>query len=379
MILRIRRTVLFPLFLILFFSVVEQSQAEQYGPVKSGDILWSIASKTRPDESVSLHQMLIALLRENPNSFRNPCNFNTLKIGNMLEVPALTKIKAITQTEAVAEFKHQNEQWRNRQQEMTCSALLKESAKNVEETAKASMATTENEKKAVSPLEEVTEKPLSKDVVALSEEKETEKETIGDGKTETPTASPDKTADTPQTESSVAESSDTEKVEEKVEEPQNSLKEKPVALPPEEVASTSSDADSTDSSTPAVPETEETTETTDTQSETTDNQPEAVDTVENEADTSEPINIEITESVEKKTGFSITTVIASVLIAVLILGLLAWLAFREKANKPSLRKKTERAVLSNQYDKMDDDDKAGDTDAGLDLFAETLTDTTKQR
>jgi hypothetical protein len=58
---------------------------------------------------------------------------------------------------------------------------------------------------------------------------------------------------------------------------------------------------------------------------------------------------------------------------------LAWLAFREKANKPSLRKKTERAVLSNQYDKMDDDDKAGDTDAGLDLFAETLTDTTKQR
>ena len=373
MILRIRRTVLFPLFLILFFSVVEQSQAEQYGPVKSGDILWSIASKTRPDESVSLHQMLIALLRENPNAFRNPCNFNTLKIGNMLEVPALTKIKAITQTEAVAEFKHQNEQWRNRQQEMTCSALLKESAKNVEETAKASMAATENEKKAVSPLEEVTEKPLSKDVVALSEEKET----IGDGKTETPTASPDKTADTPQTESSVAESGDMEKVGEAAEEPQDSLKEKPVALPPEEVASTSSDADSTtDSSTPAVPETEE---TTDTQSETTDNQPEAVDTVENEADASEPINIEITESVEKKTGFSITTVIASVLIAVLILGLLAWLAFREKANKPSLRKKTERAVLSNQYDKMDDDDKAGDTDAGLDLFAETLTDTTKQR
>jgi hypothetical protein len=184
---------------------------------------------------------------------------------------------------------------------MTCSALLKESAKNVEETAKASMATTENEKKAVSPLEEVTEKPLSKDVVALSEEKET----IGDGKTETPTASPDKTADTPQTESSVAESGDTEKVEETVEKPQDSLKEKPVALPPEGEASTSGDGttDSTDSSTPAVLETEETTETTDTQSETTDNQPEAVDTVENEADTSEPINIEITESVEKKNRF----------------------------------------------------------------------------
>lgn len=357
MIVKIQRISLFLLCFLLFFPLIEKSHAEQYGPVKNGDTLWPIAGKIRPDKSISLHQMVIALLKENPTAFRNSCNFNTLKIGKTLTIPPLAKINAIGQAEAVAEFNRQNEQWRNRQQGMTCSALLEQGTQpteNVEETTKA-ILTTEKDKTAVAPVE----KPSVASESALP---------VKEGTTETTTESPDKTTGKPpQAEQSVVKS--------EAEEAKIAVTEKPpisaetgesVALPTEEVANI--DADPTNGS--STEETHVGEEEAITSSEAVDVPPKATDTP------AEPTKI--TKSIEEKTGFSVITVAAAVLIALLILGLLAWLAFREKANKSSLRKKTEHAVLSNQYDKMNDDDKAGDTDAGLDLFAETFTETTER-
>src|SRR5690606_7758610 len=43
--------------------------ADSYGPVATGDTLWSIATRTRHDESVTINQMMLALLRANPEAF----------------------------------------------------------------------------------------------------------------------------------------------------------------------------------------------------------------------------------------------------------------------------------------------------------------------
>lgn len=352
---KIRRIDLFALCCVLLVSFTGQSHAEQYGPIKSGDILWTIAAKTRPDPGVSLHQMLIALLRENPSAFRNPCNFNTLKIGRTLDIPSLDKIKTISQTEAVAEFARQNEQWRNRQQEMTCSPLLEQSSQKPENAE--GTATVENDKT------NTTEENNENNTVPATAEESPPPETVAE------IASTDGTAvETTETLNETAPSetniNETTSINETVEKPETAG-EKPITLPSEEIASINGAP--TDQTTPTVEE-----NTNAQKAEVVEAQPDVVNT-------SDDVPIKITESIEEKTGFSLITVAGAVLIAVLILGLLAWLAFREKANKPSLRKKTEQAVLSNQYDKMNDDDKAGDSDAGLDLFAETLSDNTEQR
>ncbi len=83
----------------------------EYGPVAGGETLWEIASATRPGDAVSVHQMMIALLRTNPDAFANG-NINELKRGAVLRVPTLDEAQAIAQREAIAEVNAQVESWR---------------------------------------------------------------------------------------------------------------------------------------------------------------------------------------------------------------------------------------------------------------------------
>jgi len=57
-----------------------------YGPVARGETLWEIATKLRPDDSVSTQQMMQRLLRANPGAFRNG-DINRLLAGVTLRVP----------------------------------------------------------------------------------------------------------------------------------------------------------------------------------------------------------------------------------------------------------------------------------------------------
>ncbi len=68
--------------------------AGRYGPVAPGQTLWSIAGSVRPDRSVSIQQMMEALLRLNPHAFTAP-NVNSLAAGAILRVPAAGDIDAI--------------------------------------------------------------------------------------------------------------------------------------------------------------------------------------------------------------------------------------------------------------------------------------------
>ncbi|MEM7017449.1 MAG: FimV/HubP family polar landmark protein [Pseudomonadota bacterium] len=77
-------------------------QADTYGPIKSGEGMWAVAGKTRPDKSIGRYQMMMALLTVNPQAFGSPCNINTLKAGASLTIPTQEAILSVSEKEARA-------------------------------------------------------------------------------------------------------------------------------------------------------------------------------------------------------------------------------------------------------------------------------------
>lgn len=78
--------------------------------VAPGDTLWSIARSARPDPGVSVQQMMLALLRANPEAFVND-NVNQLRRGAVLRVPDAASIAGISNAEAIAEIRRQHQVW----------------------------------------------------------------------------------------------------------------------------------------------------------------------------------------------------------------------------------------------------------------------------
>ena len=89
------------------------SQGE-YGPTGATDTLWSIASTTRADSSISVQQMMIALQRANPEAFTGN-NINGLKRGQILRMPDRDEVLSLSQAEAIAEASAQNAMWQESQ------------------------------------------------------------------------------------------------------------------------------------------------------------------------------------------------------------------------------------------------------------------------
>jgi pilus assembly protein FimV len=87
--------------------------SQKYGPVAKADTLWNIALTTRPNASVSVQQMMLALVEANPEAFVDN-NINGLKAGYTLTIPDQAAILSKSQAEAYQLFKTQNAQWRQR-------------------------------------------------------------------------------------------------------------------------------------------------------------------------------------------------------------------------------------------------------------------------
>jgi pilus assembly protein FimV len=80
--------------------------------VEAGDTLSGVARDMRPDESTNINQMMLALLKQNPNAFYKD-NINALKRGSILRIPSTDQIKAVgSASEAAAEVHTQIEDWR---------------------------------------------------------------------------------------------------------------------------------------------------------------------------------------------------------------------------------------------------------------------------
>lgn len=82
-----------------------------YGPTQSAETLWNIAEQVRPDGSITVHQMMIALVRNNPEAFFDS-NVNSLKAGYVLRVPEKEWINKISAQEAALEVQRQFQAWR---------------------------------------------------------------------------------------------------------------------------------------------------------------------------------------------------------------------------------------------------------------------------
>ena len=81
-----------------------------YGPVRASDTLWSLATRLRPDDSVSVQRMMLALLEANPEAFAIR-NVNALNAGAILRIPARDEIRPDGPEAAIAEVKRQHEAW----------------------------------------------------------------------------------------------------------------------------------------------------------------------------------------------------------------------------------------------------------------------------
>lgn len=67
---------------------------QQFGPLTPNDTLWGIAQRVRPDNSVSIYQVMYALYQKNPDSFLED-NLNHLRPGAVLFLPDLAEIRAV--------------------------------------------------------------------------------------------------------------------------------------------------------------------------------------------------------------------------------------------------------------------------------------------
>lgn len=77
--------------------------------VQRGDTLWSIAWQYRPDRSVSMDQMMIALFEANPEAFEN--NINILSAGSHIRIPTADDIYRINRGDAQADVQRQHSEW----------------------------------------------------------------------------------------------------------------------------------------------------------------------------------------------------------------------------------------------------------------------------
>ncbi|HDY7674996.1 TPA: AAA family ATPase [Vibrio vulnificus] len=87
---------------------VSDEPSRFYGPTSANETLWSIASKLRPANNVSVQQTLLAIYRLNPQAFENQ-NIHSLVPGSTLRVPSLTQVRSASTEQAVTVMKaHQD-------------------------------------------------------------------------------------------------------------------------------------------------------------------------------------------------------------------------------------------------------------------------------
>ena len=82
----------------------------EYGPVLQGETLWQIAETVRPDPSLTVQQVMLALQQANPEAFlRN--NINLLRAGVVLRVPSRDEMATLAADEAQASARAQAAEW----------------------------------------------------------------------------------------------------------------------------------------------------------------------------------------------------------------------------------------------------------------------------
>lgn len=108
-------------------AAAERARAEAREPTmpdtyetRAGDTAWEVASRMAAGE-VSTQQMMLALLRNNPDAFMDD-NVNRLREGYVLRTPSRDEAASINAQQAIAQIDRQNTLWREWRDGMRASA-----------------------------------------------------------------------------------------------------------------------------------------------------------------------------------------------------------------------------------------------------------------
>ena len=81
-----------------------------YGPVKSGEVLWSIAEQVRAGTQMETTQVVMAIFKQNPNAFMQN-NINLIRVGQTLQIPSESEITSTSPSVAREELRVQMAEW----------------------------------------------------------------------------------------------------------------------------------------------------------------------------------------------------------------------------------------------------------------------------
>ncbi len=93
-----------------------------YGPTKRNDTLWNIANDMAP-ENVSVNQMMMALLRDNPEAFIGN-NINNLKAGYVLRIKDRDSLNEISKSNSNQQVKEQYQSWKAARKQKTGANIV---------------------------------------------------------------------------------------------------------------------------------------------------------------------------------------------------------------------------------------------------------------
>ena len=80
--------------------------------VDVNDTLYTLAQNNRPDESLSVNQVMLAIQRLNPSSFPTN-NINVLKAGTVITLPNRAQANELSASQAAIEVRKQYDDWKN--------------------------------------------------------------------------------------------------------------------------------------------------------------------------------------------------------------------------------------------------------------------------
>lgn len=86
--------------------------ASDYGPIRMGDTLWTIAERAQPGSGFSTEQIMVAILEANPEAFLDG-NANQLMAGSVIRIPESARIGAESTGEARRTLAVHERAWRS--------------------------------------------------------------------------------------------------------------------------------------------------------------------------------------------------------------------------------------------------------------------------
>ena len=102
---------------------------DRYGPITSKDTLWNIATRVRPDNRLSVYQVMQALYQENSQAFVDS-NINHLVEGQYLKIPSFNNMMAVNTSTAKKKSAQDSKAWQKSQPKKVKKVIVSEPSVN---------------------------------------------------------------------------------------------------------------------------------------------------------------------------------------------------------------------------------------------------------